>query len=119
MIRMQKSKIASGCLSRRVRRQALRERKLTQSELLAFGWSIKLSEEQATGIEKEINVAKLRIDAVKRQQMNAKFRHPRRPQHKQNTCFNCTGNYPHNRTNLAKPKDRDADRAIRLIILRN
>ena len=90
-----KSQIVSGCSSKRVRRHALREPKLPLPELLAFGRSIEISEDQATGIEKEINVAKLQIDTVKRQPMHAKFGRPRRPQQKQKTCFNCGGNYPH------------------------
>ena len=81
-----------------------------------LGRSIEISEDQVTGIEKEINVAKLQIDSVKCHPMNAKFGRPRCPQHKQKTCFNCGGNYGtiHIKiTNLAQPKDRDADRATR------
>ena len=92
-----KSQIVSGCSSKRVRHKALREPQLTLPELLAFGRSRELSEDQATGIEKEINnVVKPQVDTITRQPMNAKFGRSRHTLHnKSKMCFNCGGNYPH------------------------
>ena len=47
-----KSQIVQGCLSTRLRRRALRDSKMTLSDLLTSGRSLETSELQATGMEK-------------------------------------------------------------------
>lgn len=91
-----KSQIVQGCTSTRLRRKALRDTKLTLTDLLSHGRAMETSETQAQGIE--ATTTSTSVNAVTQGQNQRQHRGPRHQQQRSDTnksCRNCGGQYPH------------------------
>ena len=93
-----KAQVVAGCLSTRLRRQALRDPNVTLTDLLDHGRALETSESQAFGIEKqatpEVNQLSLRF-------ARGKSKHHKSRQTTQ--CYNCGGDYPHKKGRTGCP----------------
>ena len=80
----------SGCISKRIRRKALREPDLTLEDML----NLEISEQHASGIESTTNaVQKLNISKMETKPQQTKPKSKSRGSG--TTCFNCGKSYPH------------------------
>ena len=92
-----KSAVIQNCLSKRLRRYALREDTLKLDEFLAKARSLEASETQATGIEKNLPSEEVNRLSHKPQQSRPTVKKPPRQstQSSSNTCRQCGLIWPH------------------------
>ena len=92
-----KSAVIQNCLSKRLRRYALRKDTLKLDELLAKARSLEASETQATGIEKNLPSEEVNRLLHKPQQSKPPVKKPQRQltQSRSNTCRQCGLIWPH------------------------
>ena len=92
-----KSAVIQNCLSKRLRRYALREDTLKLDDLLAKARSLEASETQATGIEKNLPSEEVNRLSHKRQQSKLTMKKPPRQstQSSSNICQQCGLIWPH------------------------
>lgn len=96
-----KAQLIQSCSSTRLRRRALREPGNSLDDLLEYGRTLELSEQQAAGMEQSVAAS---VNAVHQNGRTATSRRARRA--KPNVqCRNCGGNYPHDGNYPAKGKD--------------
>ena len=92
-----KSAVIQNCLSKRLRKYALRKDTLKLDDLLAKARSLEASETQATGIEKNLPSEEINQLSHKRQQSKLPMKKPSKQstQSNSNTCRQCESIWPH------------------------
>ena len=91
-----KIQILHGCTSSRMRRRALRDPKLTLSDLLSHGRALEMSETQASGIEKASFGSSREVNHLHFYKQHTRCHHHQKPSGKgSNRCRNCGGQWPH------------------------
>ena len=91
-----KIQIIQGCTSSRRRRRALRDPKITLSDLLSHGRALEMFEIQATGMEQASCRSSREVNHLHINNQRPRDNHHQKPLRKgSNRCRNCGGQWPH------------------------